>query len=148
MHPDIYTFTSNPDSLMKQRTMKAFSLPELLVVLVIMGILVLIALPNMMPLISRAKSAEAQQQLAFLHSLEKSYFYTWSKYSGNLDEIGFEQQPLVTDGGSANYRIEIVEANEEGFRARAISIVDFDKDGDFSTWEIDQDKNLKEVIKD
>lgn len=133
---------------MKQRTMKAFSLPELLVVLVIMGILVLIALPNMMPLISRAKSAEAQQQLAFLHSLEKSYFYTWSKYSENLDEIGFEQQPLVTDGGSANYRIEIVEVNEEGFRARAVSVVDFDKDGNFSTWEIDQDKNLKEVIKD
>ena len=133
---------------MKQRTMKAFSLPELLVVLVIMGILVLIALPNMMPLISRAKSAEAQQQLAFLHSLEKSYFYTWSKYSGDLDELGFEQQPLVTDGGSANYRIEIVEVNEEGFRARAVSVVDFDKDGNFSTWEIDQDKNLKEVIKD
>lgn len=34
------------------RRLKAFSLPELLVVLVIIGILVLIALPNMMPLIS------------------------------------------------------------------------------------------------
>lgn len=130
------------------RGLEAFSLPELLVVLVIIGILVLIALPNMMPLISRAKSTEAQQQLAFLHSLEKSYFYTYSRYSDNLDEIGFEQQPLVTDGGTANYRIEIVEAGEKGFRAQAVSVVDFDKDGIFSTWEIDQDKNLREVIKD
>lgn len=130
------------------RGLEAFSLPELLVVLVIIGILVLIALPNMMPLISRAKSTEAQQQLAFLHSLEKSYFYTYSKYSESLDEIGFEQQPLVTDGGTANYRIEIVEAGEKGFRAQAVSVVDFDKDGIFSTWEIDQDKNLREVIKD
>ena len=50
----------------------AFSLPELLVVLVIIGILVLIALPNLMPLISRAKAAEAQQQLTFLHTLQRS----------------------------------------------------------------------------
>lgn len=130
------------------RRLKAFSLPELLVVLVIIGILVLIALPNMMPLISRAKSTEAQQQLAFLHSLEKSYFYTWSRYSDSLEEIGFEQQLLVSDGGTANYRIEILEASEKGFRAQAVSVVDFDQDGNYSTWEIDQDKNLKEVIKD
>ena len=36
-----------------KRKWQAFSLPELLVVLVIIGILVLIALPNLMPLISK-----------------------------------------------------------------------------------------------
>lgn len=48
--------------------LKAFSLTELLVVLVIIGILVLVAMPNLMPLISRAKATEAQQQLTFLHA--------------------------------------------------------------------------------
>ncbi|WP_418409938.1 prepilin-type N-terminal cleavage/methylation domain-containing protein, partial [Alistipes sp.] len=43
----------------RAKHLRAFSLPELLVVLVIIGILVLIALPNLMPLISRAKSTEA-----------------------------------------------------------------------------------------
>lgn len=128
--------------------LKAFSLPELLVVLVIIGILVLIALPNLMPLISKAKSTEAQQQLVFLHTLEKSYFYTYSRYSVSLDEIGFEQSRLVNDGGNANYRIEIVEATERGFRATATAVVDFDGDGIFNVWEIDQDKELKEVTKD
>lgn len=61
----------------RSRQFSAFSLPELLVVLVIIGILVLIALPNLMPLISRAKATEAQQQLVFLHSLETSHF-SWS----------------------------------------------------------------------
>ena len=66
-------------------TLRAFSLTELLVVLVIIGILVLVAMPNLMPLISMAKATEAQQQLTFLHSLEKSYFYTYSRYSADLE---------------------------------------------------------------
>lgn len=130
------------------KQLKAFSLPELLVVLVIIGILVLIALPNLMPLISRAKSTEAQQQLTFLHSLQKSNFYSYSKYSLSLDDIGFEQSKLVTDGGSANYRIEVVEVTENGFTATATSVVDFDGDGVFNVWEINQDKQLRETVKD
>lgn len=130
------------------KQLKAFSLPELLVVLVIIGILVLIALPNLMPLISRAKSTEAQQQLTFLHSLEKSNFYSHSKYSLSLDDIGFEQSKLVTDRGSANYRIEVVEVTENGFTATATSVVDFDGDGVFNVWEINQDKQLRETVKD
>lgn len=126
----------------------AFSLPELLVVLVIIGILVLIALPNLMPLISRAKAAEAQQQLTFLHTLQRSNFYTYSRYSSSLEELGFEQQKLVSDGGHANYLIEIVEASEHGFRATATAVVDFDGDGIYNVWEIDQDKELKEIVKD
>lgn len=130
------------------KALRAFSLTELLVVLVIIGILVLVAMPNLMPLISRAKATEAQQQLTFLHSLEKSYFYTYSRYSSDLEELGFEQAALVTDGGNANYRIEVVEAGENGFKAQAVSVVDFDKDGVFNVCEIDQDKNLKETVKD
>ena len=132
----------------KGKGLRAFSLPEMLVVLVIIGILVLIALPNLMPLISKAKAMEAQQQLAFVHTLQKSYFYTYSRYSDSLDEIGFEQQPLVTEEGNANYRIEIVEAGESGFKAHAVSVVDFDKDGQYNTWEIDQDKKLTEIVRD
>lgn len=99
--------------------LKAFSLSELLVVLVIIGILVIIALPNLMPPISKAKATEAQQPLSFLHTLQQSYFYTWSGYSDSLKEIGFEQQPLVSKGGTANYVIEITDASESGFTARA-----------------------------
>ena len=136
------------ESIRAKSELKAFSLPELLVVLVIIGILVLIALPNLMPLISKAKSTEAQQQLVFLHTLEKTHFYMHSRYSASLEELGFEQQKLVTDGGSANYRIEVTEASEKGFKAKATAVVDFDGDGTYNVWEIDQDKNLKEVTKD
>lgn len=131
-----------------QKNLKAFSLQELLVVLAIIGFLTLIALPNLMPLISRAKSVEAQQQLVFIHSLQKTYFYSHSKYSNSLEEIGYEQVRTVNEGGTANYLIEITESSETGFKAKATAVVDFDGDGTFNVWEIDQDKVLIEITKD
>lgn len=127
---------------------KAFSLTELLIALAIVGILVLIALPNLMPLISEAKSTEAKLQLKHLYSLQDRYFKIYSKYSQDLTEIGFEQVSLITDNGKANYRIEIVAAGVDSFKATATSVVDFDRDGQFNVWEVDQDLNLKEVVKD
>ena len=128
--------------------LKAFTLPELLVVLVIIGILVLLALPRLMPLISRAKSTEAQLQLKHLQTLEKSFFYMHSRYTSDFTALGFEQEKLITDSGSANYRIEIIEAGMDGFRAKATAVVDFDGDGQYDVWEIDQDNNLVESTGD
>ena len=134
---------------MKVKTkFKAFTLPELLIVLVIIGILVLLALPRLMPLISKAKSTEAQLQLSHLHMLQKNYFYLHSRYSEDFDALGFEQEKLVTNEGSANYKIEIVNADHAGFLARATAVVDFDGDGQYNVWEIDENKKLIEVTKD
>jgi type IV pilus assembly protein PilE len=125
-----------------------FTLSELLIVLVIIGILILIALPNLMPLISKAKSTEAQLQLEHVYTLEKTYFYMHSKYSSDLEEIGFEQEKLSTEDGAANYKIVIVEASTKSFKATATAVVDFDGDGVINVWEINQDKKLIETVKD
>lgn len=130
------------------KKIKALSLEDLLIALAILGILTAIALPNLMPLITKAKTVEAQQQLAFVHTLEQSYFYTYSKYTSSLKELGFEQQKLVTDGGTANYIISIEEADESSFSAKAVAVVDFNKNGVFNEWSIDQDKTLTENVKD
>jgi type IV pilus assembly protein PilE len=139
-----------PYSPILRKRLKAYTLTEILVVLVIIGILVLLALPNLLPLITKAKSLEAKTQLAHVQTLEQSYFYEHSKYSKDLNEIGFLQDKLVTDGndGRANYRIEIVSATNTGFTARATAVVDFNGNGTFNVWEIDQDKTLKEVTPD
>lgn len=127
---------------------KALTLMEVLIALVIIGILTLMVLPNHSSTIAKAKAVEAKLQLEHLYSLEKEHFYTYSKYSQDASDLGFEQQRLVTNGGNANYLIEIVHSNPGGFTARATAVVDFDQDGTFNTWEIDQDKNLKETSKD
>ena len=130
------------------KRLKAFTLTELLVVLIIIGILVLIAIPNLMPLISKARSTEAKLQLDHIYMLEKSYFYMYSRYTDDFEEIGYEHGKLTSEGGGANYLIEIVESGVNEFKAKATAIVDFDGDGVFNVWEIDQDKNLREIVKD
>jgi type IV pilus assembly protein PilE len=126
----------------------AFTLTEVLVVLIIIGILILLALPSLMPLITKAKSTEAKIQLQHVYTLEKSFFFEQSKYSPDLSEISFEQQPLSINGGQANYRIEIIEAGSNTFKAKATAVVDFDGDGTFDVWQIDENKKLLETTKD
>lgn len=131
-----------------KKKLPAFTLTEMLMVLAIIGILVMVALPNLLPLISKAKSTEAQLQLEHIYTLEKTYFYTHSKYSADFKDLSYEHAKLSTEGGTANYKIEITSAANTAFKARATAIADFDGDGTFNVWEIDQDKNLKEVTPD
>ncbi|WP_317897802.1 prepilin-type N-terminal cleavage/methylation domain-containing protein [Aurantibacillus circumpalustris] len=127
---------------------KGMTLIELLLVLALVGILLSMAVPKLMPLIGRTKSLEAQMQLKHVLNLEKNYFYINSKYSNSLEDLGFEQSKLITEDGKANYKIEIVEANNKSFTAKAISVTDFDQDGQLNVWQINQDEEIKEVIKD
>jgi type IV pilus assembly protein PilE len=133
---------------LKKKKVKGFTLSELLMVLSIMGILILLALPSFMPLISKTKQIEAKLQLKHLLQLEKSYFFMNSKYSGNFNDIGYEPSNLVSNGGNANYKIEISDASNKGFVAQATSITDFDNDGVFNVWTIDQNEQMKEVTPD
>ena len=137
------------ENLLKKR-LNAYTLTEILVVLVIIGILVLLALPNLLPLITKAKSTEAKVQLEHVQTLEKNYFYEHSKYSKDLTEIGFIQENLSTTSkdGRANYQITITNATNTTFTATATAVVDFNGNGTFNVWEIDQDKTLKEVTPD
>lgn len=139
----------NPVTICFRRNqLRAFSLTEVLVVLIIIGVLILLALPNLLPLITKAKSAEAKIQLQHVYTLQKNYFYEHSKYGEDLIDIGFEQQSLTTEGGQANYKIEIEKAGQNFFLIKATSVVDFDGDEQFNVWQIDQNKKLQETIPD
>lgn len=127
---------------------KAYSLTEILIVLCIIGILILMVLPNQTSVISQAKAIEAQAMLNQVYGLQKSHFYRYSKYSSSLEELGFEQEATVENGGQAVYEIEIVEASNNSFTAKATSVSDLDGDGAFNTWEINDKKMLKEVVKE
>lgn len=138
-----------PERTLLNRRLDAYTLTEILVVLVIIGILTLLALPNLMPTVTKAKAIEAKEQLTHLKMLEQDYFYEHSRYSKDFNDLGFIQEPLVgTNDGRANYRIEITNASNTGFTATATSVADFNGNGTFNVWQIDQNGNLKEVTPD
>jgi type IV pilus assembly protein PilE len=126
----------------------ALNLQETLIVLAIIGILLLLALPNLMPLITKAKSIEAQTQLKAIYNAQTTHNYMYSKYSADLNEIDFIAPKTVKENGTANYRYEILEADNSTFRARAEAVTDFDGDGVLNVWEIDQEGNPKQIVKD
>jgi len=126
----------------------SFNLQETLIVLAIIGILLLIALPNLMPLISKAKSIEAQTQLKAIYNSEKQYYFMYSKYSSDFNELDFETPKTVKQNGSANYEYEIIQSSNTDFKARATAVTDFNGDGIFNVWEVDKNGNPTQVTKD
>ncbi len=136
------------ESVNKKNMVKAYSLSEILIVLAIIGILIMLVLPNQTSVIAQAKSLEAQNMLSHLYNLEKNYFYRHSKYSNNFEEIGFVKELTIAEGGQAVYEISIVEFSNNGFKAKARALSDFDGDNIFNEWEIDEKRKLVETVKD
>lgn len=126
----------------------AYSLQEILIVLVIIGILLLLALPNLMPLVSKAKSTEAQIQLNYIYNAQTSYRFMYSKYAMDLNDIDFEAPITVKENGRANYQYEMISATNSSFKARATAITDFDGDGILNVWEIDEKGIANQIVKD
>lgn len=126
----------------------AFSLAEILIVLAIMGILIMLVVPNQAGVASRTKSLEAQQELKMVHNLEYAYSLQFSKYSADLRELNYIPHKLITQGGTALYEITVIEASPTGFRAKAEAVQDFNGDGKRNIWEIDQEGVLKEIQPD
>ncbi|HKI47504.1 MAG TPA: prepilin-type N-terminal cleavage/methylation domain-containing protein [Balneolales bacterium] len=127
---------------------QGWSLTELMVVLVIIGILVMLAIPIYRNITTKAKTTEAKIMLGQVMTLEKAYYLEHDVYSKDLAAIGFEQNKLITNGGRARYVIKLVKADQNGFEATATSVVDFNRNGVFNVWEVTQDGMIKEKTPD
>jgi len=129
---------------------KALTLIELLIVLVVMGILTALALPRFLQIQSRVKASEARGMLKAALVLEKAYCAQHGRYCASLDSVGLVQLPMVTDrpAGRARFRLAVPVASETELRVTATSVVDFDGDGRYNVWIIDQTGKLEELVSD
>ena len=83
------------------KKLPAYNLQEMLIVLAIIGILLLIAMPSFMPLITKAKSIEAQVHLKAIFNSQKSHHFIHSVYSASLNELDYQAPLTVIEDGTA-----------------------------------------------
>jgi type IV pilus assembly protein PilE len=132
----------------KHKKLKAASLLNIMIYIIIAGIIVGLSVSPLQNMVTKAKQSEAKNELERIHTLEEMYHLEYSKYSADLKTIGYEQGTLVTEEGRARYKIEVVEAEGGTYTARATCVEDFDNDGVFNIWEINQDRIIKEAQED
>ncbi len=130
-----------------------FSLIELLIVLVIIGILAGLAIPRYMAYTTRSKQTEAKGLLNQIYLSERAYFQSHDEYwipNSGVQADRNNQYAFDTLGveimKSARYRYEIT-GDAANFTATAISD-HLDDDPAIDQWEIDQTGELKVISDD
>ena len=119
---------------MFKRSEKGFTLVELMIVVVIIGILASIAIPKFSALIGKTKVTEAKTILRNIISLEQAYYMQQSTYvaflaGADAATIGFEQPAVASR--RFEYKFDIVGAAPfDASIATATENVDVNGDGD------------------
>ncbi len=123
---------------------KGFTLIELMIVVVIIGILAALAIPRFMQATTKSKQSEAKQILKQVYTMERAFRQETGAYSLNLNAIGVEIQ------ADARYAY-IVTSNDltsEFLCTAAATIEDLDDDATVDTWTIDESGTLTNTIND
>jgi prepilin-type N-terminal cleavage/methylation domain-containing protein len=109
---------------------KGFTLIELMIVVVIIGILAALAIPRFMQTTGKAKKSEAKTILKQLYQLERAYFQEHDAYVAGANTAALAASSLSFDdpGADARYDYSVTVAGAT-FTATATELADADGDG-------------------
>ena len=116
-----------------------FSLMEVMIVVVIIGILEALAYPNLEKYLKRARQTEAKTNLSAIYTARKIYFTLNQSYAEDINKLDLS----LVQGDPYTFTVE---ASTSTFKAQAEGNID--DDDALDTWTIDQDKNLRYTIDD
>jgi prepilin-type N-terminal cleavage/methylation domain-containing protein len=133
-----------------KKSNKGFTLIELMIVVVIVGILAALAIPRFMKAATKAKQSEAKGILKQVHTMQKAYFVENDHYC---------RDGVVANAGAplafAPLAIEIISSARydytmavNGFQFTCTATANLDDDATIDTWTIDETGVLTCVIDD
>ena len=101
---------------------QGFSLIELMIVVLVIGILSAVAIPAYQNYITRAARTKATQGLMNLSGLEERFFYSNNKYTKTLTDLGITGSPYCVDNctDSRFYTITIPSASSTDYTLQAV----------------------------
>lgn len=91
---------------------------------------------------------EIKSILLEIYELEHSYKRMFGSFTKNTYALAYTQDTLVTDGWRANYLISLQDVTDSTFTVKAVSVVDFDRDGQFNTWTVNEMGIITEIVED
>jgi type IV pilus assembly protein PilE len=97
---------NEPVHHMKRSRVKGFTLIELMIVIVIVGILAAIAIPSYENSVKKSKRADAQSALLTFANAMERYYTTNGDYSG-ATASGVYVNQVPTDGGTKYYDLSV-----------------------------------------
>ena len=120
---------------------RGFTLAELIIVLVVIGVLIVLALPIFTSIVMNEKEVEAVTTLKYIFNLEKAYYNSNKKYESNLTELSDWNDPQAE-----YYHFAIISADNDSEPKEFVAIAIPNSKGRIArlrAFTIDQDGNIR-----
>lgn len=106
----------------KKNALRGFTLIELMIVVLVIGILAAVAIPAYQNYITRAARTKATQALMNLAGVEERYFYSNNTYTKTLSNLGVTSSPYCMESCSDSryYTITIPSASSTDYTLQAV----------------------------